>query len=516
MKEKGFTLVELLAVIVILTIISLIAVPMILNVIDESRKKAAIVSAENYIYAVEQYLVLQEVENYNVKLENNTTYKVEEDTVFEFSLMDIIIPKVYALPSETVFLNDIIKIKGEYPKDGYVEIGENKITAAELVSNNYIVTCTSSTDCEITGNYSSNIVASDSIKINEVGKTKLLIGETLQLSAKVLPEDATNKKVRWTSSNNEIATVDANGLVTAISSGTVTITATTNNRKTDTIELTIKGTLKTSLLENNDVITSVPNTNTTFSESNDAAGLYVSNDTNSGDPTYYFRGNVENNYVKFANMEWRIVRINEDNTIRLILSEGINSNEAYAYQQYSSSDKGYYLNHDDFKPYIDSWYISKLTSFSSDIVTGNYFCGEIKAKYEDGADMDNAVSFTDYNPSFKCKDEYLYNLNIALLTYDEAVFAGAYKNNTSESTVYSYLNGINSWLMTPAGYYSSSSLSSSLAKYYGPRIWLMQNDSLNGMYSYNNQKYSLRPVINLKSNVSFSGTGTQIDPYVIS
>ena len=147
MKEKGFTLVELLAVIVILTIISLIAVPMILNVIDESRKKAAIVSAENYIYAVEQYLVLQEVENYNVKLENNTTYKVEEDTVFEFSLMDIIIPKVYALPSETIFLNNIIKIKGEYPKDGYVEIGENKITAAELVSNNYIVTCTSSTDC---------------------------------------------------------------------------------------------------------------------------------------------------------------------------------------------------------------------------------------------------------------------------------------------------------------------------------------------------------------------------------
>lgn len=34
--------------------------------------------------------------------------------------------------------------------------------------------------------------------------------------------------------------------------------------------------------------------------------------------SYYFRGNVSNNYVKFANLYWRIVRINGDNSIRLI------------------------------------------------------------------------------------------------------------------------------------------------------------------------------------------------------
>ena len=34
--------------------------------------------------------------------------------------------------------------------------------------------------------------------------------------------------------------------------------------------------------------------------------------------TYYFRGNVENNYVKFANYYWRIIRINGDGTIRIV------------------------------------------------------------------------------------------------------------------------------------------------------------------------------------------------------
>ncbi|MCI5553145.1 MAG: prepilin-type N-terminal cleavage/methylation domain-containing protein, partial [Tenericutes bacterium] len=40
MKNKGFTLIELLAVIVILAVISLIAVPMILGVIEDSRKSS--------------------------------------------------------------------------------------------------------------------------------------------------------------------------------------------------------------------------------------------------------------------------------------------------------------------------------------------------------------------------------------------------------------------------------------------------------------------------------------------
>ncbi len=50
--------------------------------------------------------------------------------------------------------------------------------------------------------------------------------QTEQLTAQVLPENATNKSVSWNSSDSNIATVDQNGLVTAQTPGTATISAT--------------------------------------------------------------------------------------------------------------------------------------------------------------------------------------------------------------------------------------------------------------------------------------------------
>ena len=54
-------------------------------------------------------------------------------------------------------------------------------------------------------------------------------GATLQLTATVLPEDATNKDVTWASSDPCVATIDGNGLVTTHSVGTATITAMTTD-----------------------------------------------------------------------------------------------------------------------------------------------------------------------------------------------------------------------------------------------------------------------------------------------
>ena len=65
-------------------------------------------------------------------------------------------------------------------------------------------------------------------------------GETVQLIATVTPENTLDKKVIWSSSDSSVATVDANGLVTAVSNGTVIITAATEEGgKTATTKVTV-------------------------------------------------------------------------------------------------------------------------------------------------------------------------------------------------------------------------------------------------------------------------------------
>ena len=69
---------------------------------------------------------------------------------------------------------------------------------------------------------------------------ELTEGETAQLTATVLPDNATNKNVTWSTSDASIATVN-NGEVTAVSAGTATITVTTvDGGKTDTCTVTVR------------------------------------------------------------------------------------------------------------------------------------------------------------------------------------------------------------------------------------------------------------------------------------
>ena len=52
-KKNAFTLIELLAIIVVLAIIALIATPIVMNTINSAKKGAAEISIQNYIKAVE-------------------------------------------------------------------------------------------------------------------------------------------------------------------------------------------------------------------------------------------------------------------------------------------------------------------------------------------------------------------------------------------------------------------------------------------------------------------------------
>lgn len=116
MKKKGFTLVELLAVIVILAIIAVIATPIILGVIEKSKKGAAKNSAQGYIEAVEKQIAIN---------------LLDEDTINEIT------DGVYTVNELT---NKKVKVKGDKPSEGWVEIEKKQVVSYSIKIGEYVVT----------------------------------------------------------------------------------------------------------------------------------------------------------------------------------------------------------------------------------------------------------------------------------------------------------------------------------------------------------------------------------------
>ena len=127
------------------------------------------------------------------------------------------------------------------------------------VDENGLVTALSIGEATITAETSNGLKATCTITVTpkvidvtgitlDTTEAQLVEGESLILSATVDPENATDKTVSWSSSDNEIATV-GNGMVTALKAGTVTITAETSNglKATCTITVTPKEILATSI-----------------------------------------------------------------------------------------------------------------------------------------------------------------------------------------------------------------------------------------------------------------------------
>ena len=71
------------------------------------------------------------------------------------------------------------------------------------------------------------------------GAEAVTVGQTITLTGKVTPTNATNKKVKWASSDEAIATVDTAGVVTGVAEGTVTITGTAAGNSSITAEYTV-------------------------------------------------------------------------------------------------------------------------------------------------------------------------------------------------------------------------------------------------------------------------------------
>ena len=86
-------------------------------------------------------------------------------------------------------------------------------------------------------------VAVTGVSLNITSKA-LAVGESFALQEKVTPNNATMKTVSWSSSDETVATVDADGVVTALKIGTCKITvATDDGNKTASCVVTVSGTV---------------------------------------------------------------------------------------------------------------------------------------------------------------------------------------------------------------------------------------------------------------------------------
>lgn len=246
--------------------------------------------------------------------------------------------------------------------------------------------------------------------------------------------------------------------------------------------------LRDNLLQNEPL-----NLDMTENSSIEGDGLfYTVTNTQEGRGVYFFRGAVENNYVNFAGKLWRIIRINEDGTIRLmtqdIINQGIYDELMLVYMSGPITTNA--------KDTLDAWYESNLSSYSFYIADAG-FCNEMNITLVD-------------RPQFMCRHkDYFFTVNsdkgnklltypIGLITVDEAIYAGGRFMMGNSNT---YLNN-NSvyWTMSP---YGSS---------------VMYAVHVEGILERRNIKENagFRPVISLNSNVLVkSGNGTNSNPYVI-
>ena len=79
--------------------------------------------------------------------------------------------------------------------------------------------------------FSTGVIPADRITLNNTNLLLTTIGDVAYIKATVYPEEATEKGLIWSSSNEEIAVVNQNGRITAIDNGSATITVKTINQE---------------------------------------------------------------------------------------------------------------------------------------------------------------------------------------------------------------------------------------------------------------------------------------------
>ena len=186
MKRKGYTLVELLAVIVILAIIALIAVPIVLGVIDKARRGAAKSSVLGYVEAIETKVIQGMLENKN--------YIDKDDYVYDEIEVDV---------------------KGTRPTGGMYALEKGMITTGVFCVNGYEVNYTEK-EASVVGNCTEEeLKLAGSVKLSA---TSGKIGYLESVEIEVI-ENLSGGKLSCESEDDEIATCSVVGNVVTVTAG---------------------------------------------------------------------------------------------------------------------------------------------------------------------------------------------------------------------------------------------------------------------------------------------------------
>ena len=297
-------------------------------------------------------------------------------------------------------------------------------------------------------------------------------------------------------------------------------------------------------------------TGTLFTSTESITGI-----TDSPKEVYYFAGNTTKNWVKFANLYWRIIRTNHDGSIRLLYvgtshdttggnigtsTFNTNSNSTkyvgYKYGEDTSLDTIRNNTTDStIKTYIDTWYQNNLTNYTKYLSTSAVYCNDRSEgtgqTYNYTSSPSSKFNFAPYyrmdydtdgaaaNPSYNCSDirdafsvdntSTKLDYPVSLMTADEIAFAGGVAYQTM-STPYAWFISNSAgtkvstswWSLSPVRWYGSNA-----------RVWSWASDDAcldNGYVSGVNPARGVRPALSLKSCIKYStGNGTYNEPYEI-
>ena len=266
--------------------------------------------------------------------------------------------------------------------------------------------------------------------------------------------------------------------------------------------------------------------------------------------SYYYRGNVTNNYVKFAGFYWRIIRINGDGTVRVIYdgtsahangesstdrqigTSAFNSrydDNAYVGYMYGKTDASTYAethantNNSVIKTYLDTWYENNIKGTANEqYIADNIFCNDRSlASNNTGTGADTSVTYYRWynsagttqnskmmltcpqkNDAFTVNDTTKGNgaltYGIGLLTTDEVALAGGWSSDN-----------LNYYLYSGQDYCLASPDSFDVAGGFANGRYVDSDGSLGTI----GNPFGARPVLNLSSDVLKNGNGTASDPY---